>query len=68
MLSTLLNSLATYFSKFFIVASFLPTLVFTFVNGAMAFLLFRSFHDWVSNEFLGKGTMLLRLHPCFGQV
>jgi hypothetical protein len=56
MLSTLLNSLATYFSKFFIVASFLPTLVFSFFNGAMAFLLFESFHDWVTAEFFGKST------------
>jgi hypothetical protein len=56
MLSTLLNSLATYFSKFFIVASFLPTLVFSFFNGAMAFLLFESFHNWVTAEFFGKST------------
>jgi hypothetical protein len=54
MLSTLLNSLVSYFSKFFIVASFLPILVFSFFNGAMAFLLFRSFHDWVENELFEK--------------
>src|ERR1022692_1813421 len=56
MLSTLLNSLATYFSKFFVVASFLPVLVFGFCNGAMAFVLFRGFHDWVGNELFAKST------------
>jgi hypothetical protein len=57
MLSTLLNSLATFFSKFFLVASFLPVLAFGFFNAVMAFLLFEKFHDWVGDEiFLHSST------------
>ena len=56
MLSTLLNSLASSFSKFFILASWLPVLVFAFFNGLMGFLLFESFHDWAI-AFIDKQTV-----------
>jgi hypothetical protein len=56
MLSTLLNSLATFFSKFFLVASFLPVLAFGFFNGAMAYLLFQKAHDWVDDEIFLHNT------------
>src|SRR6266536_3387038 len=56
MLSTLLNSLASYFSKFFIVASWLPVVVFTFFHGLMGFLLFEAFHDWAMDLFFANPT------------
>lgn len=56
MLSTLLGSLASFFSKFFIVASWLPVLVFSFSHGLMAFLLFDAFHDWTL-DFLEHQTL-----------
>lgn len=56
MLSTLLNSLASSFSKFFIIASWLPVLAFVFFNGLMGFLLFEAFHDWATDVFFTNGT------------
>lgn len=52
MLSTLLSNLISYFSKYFLVASFLPMLAFWFFSGAMGYLLFKPFHDWATSNVL----------------
>lgn len=47
MLSTFLNQIQTYFSKYFIIGNFFPMLAFAFVNGMAAYLIFHSWRSWV---------------------
>lgn len=54
MLSTFLSQLQTYFSKYFVVGSFLPMLAFAFANGLMAYLLFPQFRAWAEANILGS--------------
>ena len=60
MLSTLLTSLGTYFSKYFVVASFLPMLAFAFFNAATGYAFVESWRDWVSTTFFGTGSSTTR--------
>jgi hypothetical protein len=57
MLSTLLSGLASYFSKYFIVSSFLPLVGFAFVNAWVAYLIHDPFHAWVRRELFGAPTV-----------
>jgi hypothetical protein len=50
MLSTFFSQLQTYFSKYFFVASFFPALGFTFLNCAIAYLLFPSWQTWAEQN------------------
>lgn len=50
MLSSLISNLATYFSKYFLVASYLPTLIFVLLNSVCSYLAFEAFHDWVDEQ------------------
>lgn len=59
MLSSLLSNLATYFSKNFLVASYLPTLIFVLLNSAGCYLAFETFHDW-SDEQLGASDSIAK--------
>lgn len=56
MLSTLLSSLTSFFSKYFLVSSFLPALAFAFINCAAVYLLIEPFHDWVNRELFQTAT------------
>src|SRR5688500_10166149 len=56
MLSTFLGQLQTYFSKYFVVGSFCPILVFTFLNGATAYLLSQSWKAWVDGNVVNQGV------------
>lgn len=56
MLSTFLGQLQTYFSKYFVVGSFCPILVFTFLNGATAYLLSQSWKAWVDSNVVNQGV------------
>lgn len=57
MLSTLLSQLQSYFSKYFVVGSLSPVLAFGFFNGAMAYLLFKPWRDWVESELFAKASV-----------
>jgi hypothetical protein len=50
MLSTFLNQLQTYFSKYFVPGSFCPMLAFAFINGMIAYSLFTRWRTWVDAE------------------
>lgn len=54
MLSTFLSQLQSYFSKYFVVGSFCPMLVFAFVNGLTAYFLFGAWRGWVHTNILGS--------------
>ena len=53
MLSSLLSQVGTVLSKLFIFSSFVPTLVFAFINGLLLFIWHSGFHDWVSPQISG---------------
>ncbi|QIE27993.1 hypothetical protein SBC1_61050 (plasmid) [Caballeronia sp. SBC1] len=46
MFGSLLNNIVSVFSKNFLIASFLPVLAFTFMNGAALYVLFEPWHQW----------------------
>jgi hypothetical protein len=56
MLSTLLSGLATYFSKYFIVSSFLPTVTFAFLNAFATYIVHEPFRAWVDREVFVQAT------------
>jgi hypothetical protein len=62
MLSTFLSQLQSYFSKYFVVGSFCPMLVFAFVNGLTAYFLFGAWRRWVDVNFfksdIGRGAFV----------
>jgi hypothetical protein len=53
MLSTLLSQTGTVLSKLFVFSSFVPTLMFTFLNGALLFLWQAPFRAWVLPKLQG---------------
>lgn len=57
MLSTLLNNIVSSFSKAFLIASFLPVLAFTFVNGTIAYALFDPWRQWCDKHLLGSAGL-----------
>jgi hypothetical protein len=52
MLSALLNNIVTWFSKTFLIASFLPVLAFTFMNGFLAYLFFDAWREWCDQNLI----------------
>jgi hypothetical protein len=53
-LSTFLGQIQNYFSKYFIIGSFLPVLAFTALNGIVAYLLFSEWQRWVDVNLFGS--------------
>ncbi len=52
MLSTLIGQIQGYFSKYFLVGSFSPMLAFTFINGAIAYLVLDSWQAWADKNLI----------------
>jgi len=53
MLSTLLTQVGTVLSRLFIFASFVPTLIFTFLNGLLLYLWHPGFREWIAPQITG---------------
>ena len=53
MLSTLLSQVGTVLSRLFVFASFVPTLIFTFLNALLLYLWHPGFRQWVSPQITG---------------
>ena len=53
MLSTLLSQVGTVLSRLFVFASFVPALIFTFLNAALLYLWHPGFRQWVSPQISG---------------
>ena len=52
MLSTFLTQIQNYFSKYFLVGSFLPVLAFAFLNGLIAYPLIGAWRGWANTNIL----------------
>ena len=52
MLSTFLTQIQNYFSKYFVVGSFLPVLAFAFLNGLIAYPLIGAWRGWANTNIL----------------
>ena len=52
MLSTFLTRIQNYFSKYFVVGSFLPVLAFAFLNGLIAYPLIGAWRGWANTNIL----------------
>jgi hypothetical protein len=53
MLSAFLNQIQSYFSKYFLIGSFLPVLAFAFLNGLIAYVAFGEWQAWADKNLLG---------------
>jgi hypothetical protein len=63
-LSSLLSNIKDYFSKYFLIANFLPALTFWFLNGLASFLLLEKFHNWIESDLLKSAINSALLVTC----